>query len=92
MIFACIISASFKQQCPAGFYSTAGSTACLPCNPGYRCQMGSDTASPLTDQCDKGGWCDGEMFHACPAGTYNPLNTSTSIDACVSCPSGISIY
>ena len=82
------LSASFKQQCPAGHYSTAGSMNCQKCNAGYRCQMGSDTPSPLTDQCDQGGHCDGELFTACPAGTYNPLNTSTSVAACIPCPSG----
>lgn len=80
--------ASFRQSCGAGTYSTPGSNICLPCDDGYQCQSASDTAKPLDNQCDQGGWCDGELFHACAIGKYNPLNTSSSAAACLVCPAG----
>lgn len=79
---------SRKSECPAGSYSTGGATACLPCDPGYTCSMGSTNSTPAADICQAGGWCDGKNFFRCPAGTYNQFNGSIASTACVLCPPG----
>lgn len=83
-----IFVVSRKSECPAGSYSTGGATACLPCDPGYTCSMGSTNSTPAADICQAGGWCDGKTFFRCPAGTYNPLNGSIDSTACYLCPPG----
>lgn len=86
VIFFLVVSR--KSECPAGSYSTGGATACLPCDPGYTCSMGSTNSTPAADICQAGGWCDGKNFFRCPAGTYNQFNGSIASTACVLCPPG----
>lgn len=87
-IFVIFFVVSRKSECPAGSYSTGGATACLPCDPGYTCSMGSTNSTPSADICQAGGWCDGKTFFRCPAGTYNQFNGSIDSTACVLCPPG----
>lgn len=80
--------ATRKIECKPGTYSSGGAIVCKACDPGYRCKMGSTSPRPEDGVCDKGGWCDGQAFFACPSGTYNPINGSSNERACVPCPPG----
>ena len=38
--------------------------------------------------CKAGGWCDGKLFHPCPAGTYNLFTGSKAPTDCIKCVPG----
>ena len=81
--------ATLKEECPPGYYSEAGWLDCLPCEPGYFCEMASTSPTPPGGWCPAGGYCpDGRLFIKCPSGTYNPTSGSFSPEACVACPPG----
>ena len=91
-----VVGAASKESClpcaPGAFQPAEGKTACLPCPPGgYSSNVGSFVCEP----CPSGGFCASEgaasarqTFSPCAAGSYNPLNGSSSNTSCVPCPAG----
>lgn len=64
------------------------------CDAGYYCLEGSNTKTPTTASiggiCPAGSYCPAgsSIYIQCPSGTYNPNTQSTSVSACLVCPTG----
>lgn len=84
----CIYFFAAPEICPIGHWSGEGYTNCYQCQPGYTCDEGSTSSTPISEACLPGGYCDGKDRYECPAGTYNSRNTSTSVSDCLPCPPG----
>jgi len=82
--------------CPFGTYSTLGSTICLRCTDGYKCEAGETSPTPVGKTCANGFICNPAreligLHHniPCPAGYKYLLNSGSSrLTACTDCPAG----
>jgi len=80
------------SKCPATTYNNeTGATSlnqCLMCPIGFICNLEGSATPSL---CPPGGYCPNTGMpnnQPCPAGTYNSLFGSISINDCVICPAG----
>lgn len=77
----------FTEQCPANFVNPDFSSGrCLSCPIGTIVSMTQDPHRCLS--CPNGTYASGGFCKDCPAGTYNPVNSSTNVSACLRCPPG----
>ncbi|CAK9096936.1 Putative uncharacterized protein MYH16 (Myosin heavy chain 16 pseudogene) (myosin heavy polypeptide 5) [Durusdinium trenchii] len=86
--------------CPAGSYCDADGLQEVsgPCDDGYICDPGSKTQFGggvqcidhdfLPKDCPAGYYCQYGRSYECPLGTYNPVNGSTTQEACLACEPG----
>ena len=75
-------------DCAPGTFALAGQVQCTPCPPGFQCP---DITSPASMAlCPKGTYSTGSKAKCddCAKGSYNPLNGSTTANACVACGKG----
>ncbi|KAJ8368244.1 hypothetical protein SKAU_G00082720 [Synaphobranchus kaupii] len=91
-----VSSADQCAPCPPGKYcSSAGLAAPTGhCSAGYLCIHGAVVPQPAGDasgrRCSSGTYCPQGSINMvpCPPGTYNPLEGTGSVDACLPCPRG----
>eukprot|EP01012_Entosiphon_sulcatum_P015939 TRINITY_DN2090_c0_g1_i3.p1 TRINITY_DN2090_c0_g1~~TRINITY_DN2090_c0_g1_i3.p1 ORF type:complete len:4887 (-),score=935.84 TRINITY_DN2090_c0_g1_i3:7-14667(-) len=85
------------EMCPAGNYGAQELRLyCEICNAGWICLQGATTGYPedlATERgypCPAGYYCPAGVVApiACPPGTFNPNNRSSSRDECLLCPAG----
>ena len=89
--------------CPAGTYSSGGSTSCTPCPAGTysnavatsctKCPIGtySSGGAGQCTPCPAGTYSEttgATSCTKCPAGTYSNVSGATNNNVCTSCPSG----
>lgn len=92
------------QNCPAGYYSTAATRECLPCD--TRC-LSCDTTATNCKSCPWGYYLmNGQCLSRCPAGYYADTNYTsqtclpcvppclecTKLEICTKCISGYNYY
>jgi hypothetical protein len=87
--FFCPNGTSVEQPCPDGTFSAVlgavTDAVCGPCPPGAVCFPGSPVAIP----CPRGHYCPGlSVVTPCPAASYNPSESGTSLADCSPCPAG----
>ena len=90
------VTTAEPQDCPTGYISDVGQTACTKCPPGHRCL---DQTSRHVSLCKPGSYYDGSAGECvdCPAGHYCPIsipgyrqssNAGGTAEGPVPCPAG----
>ena len=81
----CLYSSIISTPCPTGWYSNAGSTACVewvpvPCRDGYYASYANDKCLP----CPRGAYCHDGAIVACDAdGAYWSTDKASTAAACL---------
>ncbi|TYZ59327.1 hypothetical protein PybrP1_004972 [[Pythium] brassicae (nom. inval.)] len=83
--YFCVEASIVPEPCGKGRFSSAGSKACSPCEPGFFC--GSASTSYASMKADTVGWTSpGALYGKCYNGTYCPPGSASepalAVDAC----------